>query len=184
MNAGVLTNCPAANVWLCLDDIPDYESGGQEFESLRARQQTSKNTRVLRSRVSQPSRGYENGRDTKSRNRRAESRKTPEVVPPCSRNHCAALFRAPAEIRLTAPTGSSTEFIRDKSSPHCARSAAAVPPAPITSTFSLSANGAYRTIEIIRLSVRLAMVSQPALVSGSLARRETVRSFFDELQEK
>ena len=58
----------------------DYESGGQEFESLRARQQTPINTCVLRSRVSQPSLEYENGRDTISRNRRAESRKIPEVV--------------------------------------------------------------------------------------------------------
>ena len=58
----------------------DYESGGQEFESLRARQQTPTNPRVFRSRVSHPSLGNENERDTISRNQRAESRKIPEVV--------------------------------------------------------------------------------------------------------
>jgi hypothetical protein len=45
-----------------------------------ARQQTPINTRVLCSHISQPSLEYENGRDTISRNRRAESRKIPEVV--------------------------------------------------------------------------------------------------------
>ena len=72
----VLAQAPVAQ----LDRAPDYESGGQEFESLRARQQTPTNTPFLRSRVSQPSLGYQNGTDTKSRNRRAESRKIPEVV--------------------------------------------------------------------------------------------------------
>jgi hypothetical protein len=69
--------CWPFNDW---NRAPDYESGGQEFESLRARQQTLINTSVLRPRVLRPSLGYENGIDTISRNRRVESRKIPEVV--------------------------------------------------------------------------------------------------------
>ena len=57
-----------------------YESGGQEFESLRARQQTPINRLLLRFHISRPPLGYENGRETISRNRRTESRKIPEVV--------------------------------------------------------------------------------------------------------
>src|SRR5215831_6446899 len=70
-----------------LDRAPDYESGGQEFESLRARQQIPINTCVLCSHISQPSLEYENGRDTISRNRRAvkdpRSSSPPVRVPFC-----------------------------------------------------------------------------------------------------